>query len=273
LWDFVALADDLVDRLPAFIRKWGLLDSMGDAAAQPGVAGKQDIRDWEDAVDEVRRLLIAIAHTEQQIVMPESELRDAYGEFDNQRYTSFGRLEDVDWDPLGVTNEALAAANAEAERKQTAYFRAEYRAGRGLDLQRRLIVRALAGIARPDWHRSRSTTPELQLPFSYLWDDKGRRLVVNAVGVREIVASHVFSMFAGPEMDIFVCAVCGKPFSHEHIGMKRRPRRNVNALCSAACRNESKKASNRSWWIKERGMDQSKVRPKGVRRGRKTRKR
>jgi hypothetical protein len=137
-------------------------------------------------------------------------------------------------------------------KRQQDYFETERRAGRGVALQRELIVNLLGEIVMPPSDRSSDEGPSVPLLFGYSWDDRGRRVEARASGVREVVASHLLSIFAAAQPDIFVCSVCGTPFSTESAQAQRRPRAGVKRLCSEACRLVAKRESNRASWNKNK---------------------
>ena len=265
LWDFIALSDGTPKRLPSFVRKWGLLDSGGESPAQPGEDGYQSIALWEEAAGEVRRLLVAIAITEEGELVPETllwNLRDG----DRRDY---GHLSDRASGGALSINEVFAAAY----KRQLAYYSDERRAGRGLALQRELIVNLLGEVAVPPEWRGHTDFPAVPLSFFYSWDNRGRRLEARAEGVREIVASHLLSMFDSVELDVFICSVCGNPYSLETAQTQRRPRAGVKKLCSEACRKAAKRESNRSSWNKNKDRWRPSSTTKGGKRVRQTRKR
>lgn len=244
LWDFVRLTENTAERLPGFVRRWGLLDWAADSSAA-GTEHEQPISDWHEAAEEVDRLLRAFAITEQGELVPENllwQLRDG----DRRDYYSLPIAES--WGRPNAHAEAYMAAL----KRQHEYFQSERRGGRGVALQRELIMHLMGEVAlRPD-ARDVARDPAVPLLFAFSWDEKGRRIEAMAYGVREIVASHLFSIFAATHPDVFICSVCESLFSTETSGTQRRPRAGFRQLCSDACRVVAKRESNRSSWRKNR---------------------
>jgi len=89
-------------------------------------------------------------------------------------------------------------------------WRKECEEGRGLVLQRELVVRELA-------------PPRIDREF--FWDEKGKRAHDLAEGVHQIVGAHLGRMFLAPQLDIYVCSMCGRPFPFDDQPGVRRPKR------------------------------------------------
>ncbi|MHB8685222.1 MAG: hypothetical protein ACYC9X_12960, partial [Dehalococcoidia bacterium] len=217
-------------------------DCAGESPAKPGEDGYQSIADWEEAAEEIRKLLMAIAITEEGEVVPETLLRDLrHG--DRRDYFHYSDL---------ASQGGRLSMNEVSAARQLAHYSDERRAGRGLALQRELIVNLLGEVAVPPESRSYDAPPAVPLSFFYSWDNRGRRLEARADGVREIVASHLLSMFGSADLDVFICSMCGNPYSRETAQTQRRPRAGVKRLCSEACRKAAKRESNRSSWNKNK---------------------
>jgi hypothetical protein len=245
LWDFITLSEETVERLPGFVRRWGLLESTGESPATPGEDGTQMIEVWTESASEAGQLTGAIAKTEDAELLSEGALW-ALRHGDRRNYHE---------DLAAELRSGRVSAQELFERayeRQRAYYTSERRASRGVALQRGLIVNLLGEFATPPEWRSYDAPASVPLSFVYSWDDAGRRLEARASGVREIVAAQLVSMFSQSELDVFICSVCGKPFSTETTEAQRRPRRGVKRLCSDECRKAAKRESNRSSWNKHK---------------------
>jgi hypothetical protein len=243
LWDFVRLAEHTVQQLPDFVLRWGLLE-WGPGSELSERESEQCISDWSEAAEETECLLRAFAMTEQGQLVPESVLWKLR-EGDRREHFPYGpevaarRLSQ--WERHVIRNE-----------RQREYFESERRAGRGVALQRELIVNILGQVAMPSDRRASEGDPDVPLSLGLSWDDRGRRVEARASGVREIVASHLLSIFGSSQPDVFICSVCGTPFSTTSAQTQRRPRAGVKRLCSEACRLEAKRESNRASWNKNK---------------------
>ncbi len=182
--------------------------------------------------------------TEQEELVPEGLLWELRGGDRREYYSWKAEMAARPIPPSEVFNVELA--------RQRDYFDAERRAGRGVALQRELIVNLLGEIAMPPEHRSSDAYAAVPLLFGFSWDDRGRRIEARATGVREIVASHLLSIFGSSQPDVFICSVCGTPFSTASAQTRRRPRAGVKRLCSDACRLAAKQESNRASWNKNK---------------------
>jgi hypothetical protein len=270
LWEFVRLPEDAGHRIPKFVQTWGLLE-WGPGSELATREKEQSFSDWIEAAEEAERLLKAFVMTEQGALVPESLLWDLR-EGDRREYYSY----DKEYEARPVSPEEVHVLTLTRQRD---YFETERRAGRGVALQRELIVNLLGEIVMPPDARhsadDRASEGEQTVPllFGYSWDDRGRRVEARASGVREIVASHLLSIFGSSQPDVFICSVCGTPFSTESAQTQRRPRAGVKRLCSEACRLEAKRESNRASWNKNK----DRWRPSSVTKGgtgvRQTRKR
>ncbi len=249
LWEYVRLPENPTERIPKFVQTWGLLE-WGPGSELAESEKEQGFAEWIEAAEEAERLLRAFVMTEQGDLVPEDLLWDLR-EGDRRQYYSY----DEEYGVRPISQEEIQILRVSRQRD---YFDTERRAGRGLALQRALIVNLLGEIVMPpenrSWGDERTVQGEPAVPllFGYTWDDRGRRVEARASGVREIVASHLLSIFASSQPDVFICSVCGRPFSTESAQTLRRPRAGVRRLCSEACRIAAKRESNRASWNKNK---------------------
>jgi len=249
LWEFVRLPEDARHGVPRFVQKWGLLE-WGSGSEFETHEREQSFAAWIEAAEEVERLLKAFVMTEQGELVPDSLLWDLRAG-DLREYYSY----DTEYDARPMSQEEIHGLSLT---RQHDYYETERRAGRGVALQRGLIVNLLGEVAMPPDARPPADDriadegPEVPLLFGYSWDERGRRVEARASGVREIVASHLLSIFAAAQPDVFVCSVCGTPYSMESARAQRRPRAGVKRLCSEGCRLEAKRESNRASWDKNK---------------------
>jgi hypothetical protein len=219
--------------LHKFISKWGMLDPgnqlrfdtqhsrpllLVEKNDHHFMPGWERVDRWKRVAQEVYALLVTLARTLEGELVDESIL------WMLQRYDF----------------------NAEQQWK-LALWRSERRGGRGVDLQKALILRAL------EWY---SLPPRRLHP---IWDAKGRRMEEGAEGVRQIVAAHMDNIFSADLQGIFICSECGNLFPVDEF--QRRPRRDRGRFCSDSCRAEAARKTKLASWhrhkwgrtIKERG--------------------
>ncbi len=194
---------------------------------------------WRDAVTKARGLVVGIVATEAGEVLSETALRDLGGEFydlftsDERNVLMEGLLESERYRRGGV---GLVDLMREMEEQEwTDRVRSEQRAGRGLEIQRMLIVSGLQGWGFPG-------------EANLVWDDHGRRIETVARGVREIVGAYLLQLVGSAMLDAFICSVCGRPYQFDSDSGQRRPRAGTRRFCDPQCRAEGKRSANLASW-------------------------
>ena len=235
LWDLIDLVsvpeESLAEECVRFVERWGTLDFGEDAPYMVDLDQPQhgDPLEFLWLAQRSRSLLVTLAATEVGELVDERLLLD---------------LKDGDAAELEAPSliETLISGSLEDYmalklERQRARWRDQRAAGQGLDLQRSLV----STLVTQDY----LFNPE---QFEAEWSSNGRRVQRVSRGVREIIGAHVSAVFMSPQVDIFTCSVCGKPFEFvEYLG-KRRPRRGTQRFCSKPCRSVARRASNRKAW-------------------------
>jgi hypothetical protein len=234
--EFHGFRRDWLEDVFTFISRWGLLDYGEYVERDQPSDGVRALSEWIFAAEEVSILLELMSLTEQGIVAPPERFLDMVRWLDLNVHPIYPTQIDrglPTWDSILVSpgwHESLIES---------------VKAGNGLRLQREAVARMLVGIgAAPEYRRVQDEVPSFAQ--TYIWDENGRRSLVRARGVREIVATQARALFTSPELNLYVCAVCQSPFRLDDG--QRRPRRGVKALCSQECRQLAKQESNRASW-------------------------
>ena len=194
--------------------------------------------DWERASGRASDILDEIAATQEEQLLP----IEYFGDFWPKR------------ERPSLVEEALRRGiplhemQDRRRKEHDEWLRGEFRAGRGLEVQRQFVATSLLDFlsrGRPNDEDEAEGTP-----VAPVWDSKGRRVEARARGVREIVATQLLAVFAAPELGLFLCSMCGRAFAVDPE--ERRPRRGVRRFCSDDCRREAKLESNRASWHKNK---------------------
>jgi hypothetical protein len=238
LWDFVALRDPTTREVQHFVEKWGLVD----LPETEHDAGELEFPEFISAAAEARGALLLIAATEAGELVSEPVL-DALYHWDEFPVNAFEELE-----RRGEPMSSPLYHDILLEKKRE-HWRAERSAGRGLDLQRRLLTNFINGwVSQGPGHGPRAEPLELLVT----WDASGRHVDWVAYGVRAIVGSHLLSMLSAPQIDVFTCSICGSPFPFDPLQRQRRPAAGRRQLCSSACKEAARRADNRASWHKNK---------------------
>ena len=227
LWDLIDLvaipSESFPEEYIRFTERWGTLDSGQYVDYSLGLDDPQfgdpvELLRW---ANQTHSLLLTLLGTEAGELVDERVLLDLR-EGDAEEWDALATMPFEDIDRI--------------EELQLERWRSKRAAGQGLDLQRALVSMLVTT------HYLGSNDSQAE------WDSKGRRAQSVARGVREIIGTHVSAIFLSPQIGIFSCSVCGKPFEFAEEEGKRRPRRGAQRFCSEACRLVGRRASNlRSW--------------------------
>jgi len=222
-WEFIQAADVSPSGALDFIKKWGLF-----APAGPNRAGWLPFVDflWEASI--TRDFLITLVATEHGELVPEQTL-ESFADSDREMCTELAMAPGVY--QMHGPNRPAADAN---RRIRWGKMRAQ---GRGIDLQRRLLCDFLDDQYSP------------ALGWT-MWDERGRWNLRVEPGVENIVWSHLYSIFMSPQIDVYICSICGRPYEFDETNARRRPRAGTRAFCSEACRTEARRRSNRQSWAR-----------------------
>lgn len=231
MWDFIELVDGSAEDFIGFVGKWGLFDFGEDAdhlsEDQEGWSG---FVWWRAAALEARSALITMVASEAGELISEEilEILHYWDDFqpdiwDGYDFRKHGKL----------SPDRILAMLIDKKRER---WQVERRAGRGLALQRRFIVNFFNG----PWM--------MPLELAVSWDDEGRRVETVAHGARQVAGAHLLSIFNSPEVDVFICSVCGKPYPLEPLEGHRRPRRGRRRFCSEACKLTARRSDNLASW-------------------------
>jgi hypothetical protein len=242
IWDLVALRDPALSDVRSFIEKWGLLDFPEGGHGEDQV----DAAELIIAAEESRSALLLIAKTEASELVGEPVLDALYrwDEFPVNAFAELKRRGESYSSPL--YHEVILEGKRE-------HWRVERSAGRGLVLQRRLLMNFFNGFSSEEHGRITGTAPWVEsLESIVTWDERGRRVDWEAYGVRGIVGAHMLSVLVAPQLDVFICSVCGNPFPFDPLDRKRRPKTGRRQTCSTACKEEARRADNRASWHKNK---------------------
>jgi hypothetical protein len=219
-------------------------DGMGYGDRHGFGRGAMSIDAWREMSDFANRLMTLLALTTQSEVttldqleyyqaweplpdLPEFQLPDLDTVEDlNAMFRQFGV------ETFGQYRERVDTARQE-RRWQT--LLQERAAGDGIRQQQRLLSNVLTDLLGMRYMR-------------FAWDERGPVMILEAVGIDEVVFSHIATIFLSPEVDVLVCSVCGMAFLFEDSSGERRPRYGVRRFCSDECRREGKRQSNRLSW-------------------------
>ena len=253
-WDALPELLRLVHATPreieAYIHRWGMLAGDWDTYSYGDRFGPEQaamtVNAWRELADFTNRLMALLALTAQGELVDESAL-DYLQRWEPEPHVPEFELpenhRDSDFDYSTFFQERgfqsytdyLFAASDIAQERRWRNLLDERATGHGVEQQRRLLAQILTGLLGV-----RDTRFE--------WDERGRHMIMEAIGLDEIVFSHVATIFLSPEIDVLVCSVCGTAFLFDESTHERRPRFGVRTFCSDACRREGKRESNRLSW-------------------------
>ncbi|HUZ01929.1 MAG TPA: hypothetical protein VMU89_16400 [Thermomicrobiaceae bacterium] len=240
-WAFADIADASEEELLRFTEDWGLWRGHYGPGADPvenviGTAAM--IRAW---------LATFAATLEERLVDEDTLWQLRYGEnFGPQRpsYREVAESLPQGRDDLDARRDQVDARRDELwERELRPYWRAERRAGRGIQVQRWILAGFLSV-----W------TSGLEAPLATpYWRDDGRRIRLMPIGVKGIVFTHLLRLFAAPEPNVFTCSECGAVFEWLPATGDPRPRRDRRRFCSDECRLAARRATKRETWHRHKG--------------------
>jgi hypothetical protein len=193
------------------------------------------IGDWRDFAGFSRQLLTLIVLTaEETVVSPEMlEVIQYWADLpDWPIYPDHvDSLTPKEMDELAILIRDAPSVRA---RMRWETLNAERAQGKALEQQRRIVVQKPNSLFGMQFAR-------------FGWDERGRRMESEAVGLDDIVFSHIATIFSSP-VDVLICSICGTPYPFEESSSARRPRFGVRRYCRDRCRREGKREANRLSW-------------------------
>ncbi|MGE0134650.1 MAG: hypothetical protein AB7T16_05885 [Dehalococcoidia bacterium] len=268
--DYLGLADVESNREASldFVERWGL-PNLGDPdlgldAGDGHKTGYLWLSDLENQAVRLGRLLLAFLATEEGTHLSADELI-ALGAHEYSSLWFRTPEEEAAWEEV--------EAKRRAAFEETIVVRVDGGDSPPSDSSRRgvdLILEfheQLAAEARSEWLRrrerdrkqgdlsyQRALIAHLVTTFSDLpyptagWDSAGRKLVAEVLGADSLVGEELRQIFQAPQLDVYACSVCGRPFVFDERTGKRRPRRGAGRFCSEEHRAEAKRRSNQASW-------------------------
>ncbi len=223
LWDFIQAVDATPETAMAFIQKWGVFQ-----AVVPNRAGTMTLADFVREAEAVRNFLLTLVATEHGELV-QGQTLESFADSDRDMIRELEIRPGVQL----VGGPGRPAADENRRRR----WRGIRTQGKGLELQRRLLCDFLDDKYAP----AQGWT---------MWDERGRWNFRVESGVKNIVWSHLYSIFMAPELDIYICSICSQPFEFDEANALRRPRSGTRAFCSDRCRGEARRQSNRQSWAR-----------------------
>ena len=254
-WDYLGLADladgALQQGVLAFVYQWGVLDyGVGEIDFRPygrqeELEGSASLDDWPYGASRLRTLLLAILNTAQGKVIPVDMLKSLRGSYESLTPRRLELGEDVyRRRTLADSMEAMGRAS---ETEWLERVQVERRQGRGLELQRMVIVNRLSEWVNP------------RMVFVPVWErDDIRGIRTVAHGVEEIVGAHLLEVFGTEPLDVYICSVCGRPYPWDEKS-QRRPRAGARRFCSDACRAQGRRTTNLASWHRNKARWRSSI--------------
>jgi hypothetical protein len=240
VWQYLDLNDADFDRMARYLSTWGL------PYIPEGETYMEDWETWVGEAQEARSAIQLIAATELGELANDDvllELRHWDGFDDNVIENSIRKGDRYDYPKILELQ----------EQEHRRHWLQEREAGRGLDLQRRVISNFVNGIPDNDvW-------PWIEhLLFSADWDETGRHAIGGAYGIKAIVGWCIVRTLSMPEIQVYTCSICNAPFAPSDDSQTRRPSSGRSRFCSEPCRIAGRRLSNRSSWHRNK----SKWRPR-----------
>jgi hypothetical protein len=228
LWEYLEKVDAGPLEALDFFRKWGVIEYVG----KPDEPNYWPVAFFREGARLARSFVVTLVATDAGETVPFEILEP----LEENEVDQHDMVFIVEMEKRGFTRQDAAKdVVAERRRKRIQDWSEERRQGRGLELQRDVLVKLLDDFYSPStgWAT---------------WDERGRWIYRRDIAVKNIVWSDLYSLFLAPRLDVYTCGMCGRPFEyHEDIG-PRRPRSGVRPLCSDECRKVAKKESNRLSW-------------------------
>jgi hypothetical protein len=251
LWELLRMAEASARDIKDFTARWGMLsgdwdvDGYGDRYRDDYgeyKAGALAVSNWRDFAAFVGRLLSLLVLTSQEEVIDLRMLESMQGWEEPSELPEFAlpkESEDIDSWVRRLSADSVADAFVKLRRRREERrwqdLLAEREAGKGVEQQRRLLSLKLSDLLGMQYGHFR-------------WDERGRRIEREAIGLDEIVFSNIAALFLSHDIDVLICSVCGMPYPFDETAQGRRPRFGVRRFCSEACRIEGKRESNRLAW-------------------------
>jgi hypothetical protein len=253
LWDLMKLVEPSTETIMDLTQKWGMPSATwerdspwGRFQAPDGTFGLGviEVDSWRDFAASVRQFLMLLGLTYQESLVDEAFLKSI------QTWEPLPRMPEIEWTPA-LTREGTDALGSRLgvppggdlnreivrrrEERRWQSLLKEFREGRGLAQQRRLLANRLTSLLS-------------MKGATFVWDEDRRAVEREAIGLDEIVLTHIATIFLAPEVNVLICSVCGAPFPFDDALQTRRPRYGVRRFCGQACRLEAKRESNRLSW-------------------------
>lgn len=263
--DYLGLADVESNRgaILDFVERWGL-PNLGDPdlgldAGDGHKTGYLWLSDLEARAVHLGRLLLAFLATEEESHLSAEELI-ALGAHEYSSLWFRPPEEEAAWEEVEAKRRAAFEETILAQRRSAVE-------GQPIRVDIQGFHDELAAEARREWLRrrerdrtrgdlgyQRALIAHLVTTFSDMpyptagWDSAGRRLVAEVMGADSLVGEELRQIFQSPQLDVYACSVCGRPFLFDERTGKRRPRRGARRFCSERHRLEARRESNRASW-------------------------
>jgi hypothetical protein len=229
-WQLLRMGDASPSAIQQFTERWGMLRADWDALYGGGEnfgfdAGDLSVDTWRRFAKEIRAFVELLAATS------------------NGELVGLDALGLLSWRDHWWPDSGLDATGRPILPPLGTWFKAKWEhllqerhGGEGLESQRRLLTWILnSEMAKGD------------SDVYFIWDETGRRLERESLGLDGIAYSHMATLFLSGHFDVLVCSICGTPYPFDD-SVGRHPRFGTRRYCSDECRREGKRESNRQSW-------------------------